>query len=69
VRVVELPPGFLGGAFNTLETGFSKSGVAGLLSIGFLRNRTALNETHIMKQNVTAPYMAVVGLVVASCTK
>lgn len=51
-----------------LGAGFSRSGVAGLLGIGFLSNFIALDESHIAKKITIVPYRTRLGLAAASCT-
>lgn len=43
------PPGSLCGALKDLDDGFSRSGVAGRLSAGFLRNLIPLDRSHTVQ--------------------
>lgn len=53
--VGDLPPGFLAGALKFLAAGFSRSGVAGLLVCGFLRNFVARINSHVSTARNAAP--------------
>lgn len=44
-----LPPGFRCGALNDRDAGFSRSGVADRLSVGFLRKHITLDMSHIVQ--------------------